>query len=117
VPLDTLAAAGAAVEDIGKGASSPALRECLRGLAVRTGALLDHSDSFSPSIADLRLALEVAVIQALARRLVSLLTARDPLSERVHLGKGAVAGIGIVGVINAMLGRIGFAASHKPRNA
>src|SRR5262249_4680976 len=68
VPLDALAAARATVEDIGKDASSPALRECLRGLAIRTGGLLDHSDSFSPSIADLRLALEVAVIQALARR-------------------------------------------------
>jgi hydroxysqualene synthase len=117
VPVDALSAAGAAVEDIGKDASSPALRECLRGLAIRTGGLLDHSDSFSASINDLRLALEVAVIQALARRLISLLTTRDPLSERVHLGKPAVAGVGLVGLLNGMLGRIGFAASHKPRNA
>ena len=29
------------------------------------------------------------MIQSLARRLVALLTQRDPLSERVHLGKGA----------------------------
>jgi squalene synthase HpnC len=117
VPVDALGAAGAAVEDIGKDVSSPALRACLRGLAIRTGGLLDHSDSFSASIKDLRLALEVAVIQALARRLVSLLTARDPLSERVHLGKAAVAGVGLIGLLNGMLGRIGFAASHKPRNA
>jgi squalene synthase HpnC len=117
VPLDALGAAGAAVEDIGREASSPALRQCLRGLATHTGELLDHSASFSASIGDLRLALEVAVIQALARRLVSLLKVRDPLSERVHLGKPAVAGIGLVGLLNGMLGRVGFAASHKPRNA
>src|SRR5262249_13355884 len=87
VPVDALAAAGATVEELGREQSSPALRRCLHGLAVRTGGLLDHSAAFSPSIRDLRLALEVAVIQTLARRLVALLTTRDPLSERVHLGK------------------------------
>jgi squalene synthase HpnC len=119
VPLDALAAAGAAVEDLGKDASPPALRQCLRTLAVRTGGLLDRSASFSASIRDARLALEVAVIQTLARRLVALLTARDPLGERVHLTKPGVAGAGLLGLLNGALGRIGrrFAASQKPRNA
>ena len=35
--------------------------------------------------------MEVAVIQSLARRLVALLMRRDPLSERVHLGKPALS--------------------------
>jgi len=117
VPTDALAAAAAAVEELGKDKSSPALRQCLRGLAIRTGGLLDHSASFSPSIRDLRLALEVAVIQALARRLVALLMARDPLSERVHLGKGGVAGVGLIGVLSGLFGRIGLSAAHKPRSA
>lgn len=119
VPLDALAASGATVEDLGRDASPPALRQCLRTLAHQTGGLLDQSASFSASIRDPRLALEVAVIQALARRLVSLLAARDPLSERVHLGKPAIAGAGLVGVLNGALGRIGrvFAASHTPRRA
>jgi squalene synthase HpnC len=119
VPLDALTAAGAAIEDLGHDASSPALRQCLATLTHRTGDLLDQSASFSARIGDLRLALEVAVIQALARQLVSLLTRRDPLSERVHLSKPAVAGVGFVGILNGALGRIGriFAASHKPRNA
>jgi phytoene/squalene synthetase len=119
VPLDALAAAGAAVEDLRKDASPPALHQCLRALAVRTGSLLDRSASFSASIRDARLALEVAVIQTLARRLVALLTARDPLSERVHLTKPGVAGVGLLGLLNGALGRIGrrFAASQKPRNA
>jgi hydroxysqualene synthase len=119
VPLDVLAASGAAVEDLDKDASTPALRQCLRTLAVRTGELLDGSAGFSASIRDVRLALEVAVIQALAHRLVALLTARDPLSERVHLSKPGVAGVGFVGLLNGAFGRVGrlFAASHKPRNA
>ena len=85
VPLDALAAAGASVEELGASASSPALRQCLHSLAARTGQLLDESAPFSARISDFRLALEVAVIQSLARRLVALLDARDPLSERVHL--------------------------------
>src|SRR5438477_10249576 len=84
VPLDALATAGATVEDLGKPAATSGLRECLRHLANRTGELLDRSAAFSPGIRDYRLAMEVAVIQALARRLVATLGIRDPLSERVH---------------------------------
>jgi len=119
VPLDALAASGAAVEDLGKDSSSPALRQCVQALAARTGELLDHSVAFSSSIRDGRLALEVAVIQALARRLVALLTTRDPLSERVHLTKSGVAAAGLAGLLNGTRGRLGrvFAASQAPRNA
>ena len=119
VPEDALAAAGATVEDIGRDAATPALRRCLTALAERTGKLLDQSAAFSPQIKDFRLAMEVAVIQSLARRLVALLLRRDPLSERVHLGAGAVAGIGILGIVAGTAGRFSraFTASHATRNA
>lgn len=119
VPLDALAASGAEVTDLGRAQSSPALHQCLRSLATRTGGLLDQSAPFSASINDFRLALEVAVIQTLARRLAAMLTARDPLCERVHLKTPGVAGLGLVGMLSGMLGRLGrrFAASRKPRNA
>src|SRR5262245_22488358 len=100
VPEDALAVAGATVEDIGRDKSTPALLQCLHKLAVRTGTLLDQSAPFAARIDDYRLCLEVAVIQALARRLVAMLSERDPLSERVHLGKPGVAGVGILGLIN-----------------
>src|SRR5262249_9142693 len=66
-----------------------------------------------------RLALEVAVIHALARRLVAMLEVRDPLSERVHLKGSGVAAVGLVGLFNGTLGRLGrmFSASHNPRHA
>ena len=67
VPLDALAAAGIGVEALGEARASPALRACLHALAARTGGLLDDSRPFSTQIDDIRLALEVAVIQALAR--------------------------------------------------
>jgi hydroxysqualene synthase len=119
VPLDALAAAGATVEELGNDKSSQALRQCLRTLAARTGQLLDRSASFSASINDFRLALEVAVIGALARRLVTMLEARDPLSERVHLKTPGVVAAGLLGLVGGTLGRFGriWSASRKPRNA
>jgi hypothetical protein len=119
VPVDALAATGATVEDLGKDKASPPLRACLRALSIRTGQLLDQSALFSSRINDYRLALEVAVIQALARRLVGMLSERDPLSERVHLKAPGVAGVGLIGLFNGTIGRIGrmLSASHKPRRA
>jgi hydroxysqualene synthase len=106
VPLDALAASSASVEDLGAPAATAALRNCLRNLALRTGTLLDQSASFSPRIADFRLAMEVAVIQALARRLTAVLLARDPLSEDVHLKAPSVALVGLAGVANGAFRRM-----------
>ena len=119
MPEDALAAAGVTVEDLGRDAATPALRRCLMALTERTGKLLDDSAVFSSRIKDFRLAMEVAVIHSLARRLVALLLRRDPLSERVHLGTGAVAGVGILGIVAGTAGRFSrvFAAPHATRNA
>jgi squalene synthase HpnC len=107
VPLDALVASGASVEDLGRPTASPALRSCLAALAIRTGHLLDESDSFSARINDFRLAMEVAIIQALARRLVGMLSARDPLREDVHLHAAGFARVGVAGLAGGLLGRIG----------
>jgi squalene synthase HpnC len=106
VPLDALSAAGASVEDLGRPAAPPALRECLRNLADRTGLLLETSASFSGQIRDFRLAMEVAVIHSLARRLVWILIARDPMSQRVHLKPFGFAGASFAGLLTGMFQRI-----------
>jgi squalene synthase HpnC len=106
IPLDTLSAVGLGVEALGERRASPALRACLRGLARRTGALLKESSGFSARVTDARLALEISVIQRLAERLVDLLQARDPLSERVHLGKASAATMGMIGVTKGLFGRL-----------
>lgn len=106
IPLDTFAAHGAAVADLGAAQASPALKACIADLAGRTAGLLDDSRVFSSLIRDRRLALEVAVIQTLAERLTGMLTVRDPLSERVHLGKPEVAAFGLVGIVRGLLGRV-----------
>jgi hydroxysqualene synthase len=85
LPRDAMAAAGVAVEELGAAKSSPQLLQCLHGLAVRTEALLGEGRALAPQVKDFRLGLEVSVIQAFADKIVSMLKARDPLSERVHL--------------------------------
>ena len=57
-------------------------------LAGKTEQLLNEGRPLASQVRDFRLGLEIAVIQSFADRIVRMLTARDPLSERVHLGKG-----------------------------
>jgi squalene synthase HpnC len=119
IPVDVLAQTGASVEDLGRDAASAGLLAAIRKLARRTGDLLRDSRPFSAGIDNPRLALEVAVIQTFAERLVAVLSRRDPLSERVHLGKAGVAGFGLAGLVWGATRRVGrlFAAGHKPQDA
>jgi hydroxysqualene synthase len=119
IPLDALAEAGVGVDALGAERASAALIGCIQKLARRTGALLYESRPFSPAIDDTRLALEVAVIQTFAERLVALLSRRDPLSERVHLGKAGVAGFGLLGLLWGATRRVGRvrSAGRKPQDA
>ena len=119
IPLDVLAETGASVEELAAGRASASLLACIHKVASRTGALLRDSKPFSASIEDTRLALEVAVIHTFAERLVRLLAQRDPLSERVHLGKAGVAGFGVLGLLWGATRRVGrvFAPGHKPQDA
>jgi squalene synthase HpnC len=119
IPLDALAVAGATVEMLGADRSPPPLLVCIHALAHRTDSLLHDSWPFSVGIDDMRLALEVAVIQTFAERLTGLLSRRDPLCERVHLGKAGVAGFGLLGLLWGASRRVGrvFAVGHKPQDA
>src|SRR5262249_23650264 len=85
LPRDALESAGASVEALSLPKAPPALLQCLHALAVRTEALLKESKSLSAEVRDLRLGIEISVIQAFADRIVHMLKVRDPLSERVHL--------------------------------
>jgi squalene synthase HpnC len=85
LPRDALAAAGASVEALGATRASAPLLQCLHALAARTEALLDESKSLSAEVKDIRLGLEISVIQAFTDKIVHMLKVRDPLSETVHL--------------------------------
>jgi squalene synthase HpnC len=119
IPLDVLATTGARVEELDAASASAPLLDAIHRLARRTGGLLRDSRPFSAGIDDARLALEVAVIQTFAERLAAVLARRDPLSQRVHLGKAGVAGFGLVGLIWGATRRAGrlLAAGHRPQDA
>lgn len=119
VPLDALSEAGATVEALGAARASPALLRCIRTLAGRTAGLMRQGNALSPQVDDVRLSLEIWVIHTLAQRLVGMLQTRDPLSERVHLGKAEVAGLGLVAVTTGMVRRLGrsLLAPRKPQDA
>ena len=114
IPLDALAACGLGVEALGAPKASPELRRCLAGLAERTAVLLQQGDALPNLVEDWRLALELSVIQTLAQHLTRMLTRRDPLSERVHLGKLGVAGVSLIAVLKGVTRRAGF---HRPSTA
>ncbi len=119
IPQDMLAAAGARIEELGAARSSPALLQCLHGLAGRTDGLLRDSLGFAAQVNDFRLGLEVSVITALARRILQLIQSRDPLSENVHLSKFGVMGGTLAGVAAAAFAKLtrGGFISHRSRDA
>jgi squalene synthase HpnC len=98
LPRDTLEAAGASVEELGRPQASPALLQCLHVLAGKTEQLLNEGRPLAAEVRDFRLGLEIAVIQTFADRIVRMLRVRDPLSERVHLGKGELLAFTLVAV-------------------
>jgi squalene synthase HpnC len=107
IPMDALHAAGVGVEALDAAAASPALRAVIVGLTRRTLDLLDISRPFARSIKDGRLAMEVAVIQALAEDLCKLLLTRDPLSQEMHHDKGRMAMIGLSAMLRTAYARLG----------
>ena len=118
IPLDVLAAAGAKVEDLALAQASPALRSCLLALALRTKKILDQGAALPAQVDDLRLSLEVSLIETYARRLTGLLSRRDPLSERVHLGRAGLIGFGLTGLVQASMRRLWRTpSSRKPQDA
>src|SRR5690348_5632305 len=98
LPRDALAASGATVEMLGEASSPAPLRQCLQALAVRTEDLLGESKRLSAEVRDLRLGVEISVIQAFADKIVRMLKVRDPLSERVHLSPLELAGLSLAGI-------------------
>lgn len=83
IPEETFARYGAAEHMLGSAQAPQPLRECITDLARKTEFLLGAS--LSTQVQDKRLRLEVTVIEKVAKRLLKMLLARDPLSERVHL--------------------------------
>ena len=115
LPRDALAAAGASVEALGQKQASAPLLQCLHSMAAQTEILLDESKPLSAEVRDLRLGLEISVIQAFADKIVRLLKVRDPLSQTVHLGPTELIAHSLGGLAGEMARRaVGRRPVSKP---
>ncbi len=106
LPLDMLAANGVAVEALSGPAASPGLRRCIVDLASRTDTMLRQLGPLHKQVQDARLCAETAVIAGLAKKLIELLLVRDPLSERVHLGKAQSLSLAVQAAGSAIAGKV-----------
>ncbi len=115
IPLDALDERNIPIEALAASEASPELLASIHDLAARTRSLLGAAD-LSWRIKDLRLSLEVAAIERLARRLVHMLMERDPLSQPVHLTKPAFA-FTLINAVCAGLGQRLFPPRSSQTNA
>ena len=115
LPQDVLAAHGAATEALGAARASPALRGAIAELARRAGELTRQGAALARQIADHRLALEIGAIESLARRQARELERRDPLGERVRLGKVHFIWIGGVGALRRLPARLMRTRRTRPQ--
>lgn len=100
LPLDSFAAAGAQVEELRGERAGPALRRVLDMAVENTRPLVQAARALPGGIKSGGLRREAAVIVAIAERLLERLARRDPLAERVELGKA-----GLLAAFLAGLGR------------
>lgn len=85
IPLDMFDEAGIDFQVLSKNKSSENFLMVLRGIIKKTMDLKPSFLEFSKSIKDKRLSFEVAVITALASKLLNILNQKDPLHDKVHL--------------------------------
>jgi squalene synthase HpnC len=105
VPLDALAQYGLGVEALGAARATPQLQACLQSVARKTASLLPQGARLAHVVKDLRLGIETAVIAAVARKLTGWLLERDPLSQRVHLGRAEALRLAAAAAIAELLRR------------
>jgi hydroxysqualene synthase len=105
LPEDALRRAGATYADLAAPRASLGLRAAIGDLAQKSGALLDHGADLSGRVHDWRLACEIGAIVRLARANVDRLMKYDPLSERVHPGKGAFLWTSLIGAAQGAIAR------------
>lgn len=107
IPLDSLAAAGLGPQALSAPQASPELLGVLRELASKTAVLVEQGKQLPGQLRSLRLCLETSIIVKLAQTLNSILSRRDPLSEKVHLTKFEALGSACLA---ALMGLKTFAA-------
>jgi phytoene/squalene synthetase len=103
IPLDILLAQGASPDDLSRESATAGIRSTLDIMLDKLDPMLRAARDLPRHVPDVRLKMETSVITVLAERLVNLLRKRDPLCDNVKLGKPAVFGAAVSGIIRAWL--------------
>jgi squalene synthase HpnC len=109
LPLEGFVAAGIGVEELDRPAATPALRQVLDQTLAGVDQLLTAARDLPRALQGRRLAAESGVILEIAGRLAMELRRRDPLAERVELGRGAFLRAALFG-----LGRMIWSRRSQP---
>jgi squalene synthase HpnC len=117
LPLDAFAAAGIGVEALDGERASPELRAVLDRTLDGVGALLLRAADLPRALQSRRLAAESAVILEMARHLARALRRRDPLAERVELGRSRFLLAATTGLARMLRARHGPARRGSPKVA
>lgn len=104
LPADIMAAAGTDPTALSAPQSSPALRAALNAVLDRNDELMALAKTFPAQVTDRRLRAETAVIVSLAERMVVALRHKDPLCDNAKLGKTAVLGAALSGLLRMVFG-------------
>ncbi|MCE2510488.1 MAG: squalene synthase HpnC [Alphaproteobacteria bacterium] len=103
LPETWLEEAGSSVEDLAAPAASPGLRRVIDRCLDGVEELLVSARRLPAVLGSRFLAMETAVIVAIAERLAQQLRHRDPLAERVVLSKAAYLSCFLKGVARVLL--------------
>ena len=98
LPQEWMRTEGTGVEDLKRGAATPALRRVLTRALDGTERLLIDARKLPKAMKHRRLAGETAVIVAVADELTRRLRRQDPLAMRVALGKAGYLGVAAAGL-------------------
>ena len=98
LPQGWMSETGGKVDDLAGTRSTPALRQVMDQCLDATGQLLVLARTLPGQLRNLRFAMEAAVIVAIADKLCAELRRRDPLAERVVLGKLQFLGCFLAGI-------------------
>ncbi|MDP9127906.1 MAG: squalene synthase HpnC [Pseudomonadota bacterium] len=101
IPQDMLAAHGSTTSDLSRPESTDHLRATIGAMLDRLQIMMAEARNLPKFVDDKRLKTETSVIAALGDRLIRLLRRRDPLCDKVKLGKFAVASATVKGIVKA----------------
>jgi squalene synthase HpnC len=105
LPLQWLTQEGETVEALARPHASRGLRRVLDRCLAHTGQLMTEADRLPGVLKSRRLAMESAIIVAIAHKLIAELARRDPLAERVELTRMQFLACGVRGVAGGLFNR------------